>query len=267
MIRLVSIFAGTLLIGVVIGSLLRPPRTTISNHDKQSTDSPAPNPFYQDSLDAKESVIADLTEENKRLADYVSTLEAEVSVAAEQQVTTDAVFEVTSEPPVSDASPDSETRRRRRSWDPEGEEGRARREDFVNQMRANMLDVWDGEWENASPESQERISAIAKYQQDLMDIRGEIRGAETDEERQVIFEEMNATRNALNQTLKEEQNAKLGALAEKYGVKDEADVAAFIRETQKTIRSPAFQTNASRGGRSGGGFSGGRNTNTQQEER
>ena len=77
MIRLVSIFAGTLLIGVVIGSLLQPPRTTMSNHDKRSTDSPAPNPFYQDSLDAKESVIADLTEENKRLADYVSTLRSE----------------------------------------------------------------------------------------------------------------------------------------------------------------------------------------------
>jgi hypothetical protein len=281
MIRLVSIFTGALLIGVVAGSLLRPAQRATDGIEKRSLDSSATNSFYQNSLDAKESVITELTEENRRLTDYIAKLEDKASEAVNQITTMDEVFDIADDSPAMNA--DAETRRRRRNWDPEDEEGRARRQEFVNRMRSNMLDVWDKEWENASPESQERISAIAQYQQDLMDIRGEIRGAETDEDRQLIFEEMNAVRDALNQTLKAEQNAKLNALAEKYGIRDEADINAFVRETQETISSPAFQSNTSRGagafggGRGGfggfrgtgsrGGFGTGSTPNRQQGER
>ena len=136
----------------------------------------------------------------------------------------------------------------RRERRPDDEESRARREEFVNRMRNGMLDRWDREWETATPESKERITAIANYEQELMDIRGGIRSAQTDEERLIIIEEMSTTREAMNQTMKDEQNAQLSNLAVKYGVSDPEKIDQFVLDTQKTLNSPIFQ-----GGRGGGG--------------
>jgi hypothetical protein len=63
----------------------------------------------------------------------------------------------------------------------------------------------------------------------------------------------------MNQTMKDEQNAQLSNLAEKYGVSDPEKLDQFVRETQKTLSSPIFQSNQRGGGPRGGrgGFGGG----------
>ena len=135
---------------------------------------------------------------------------------------------------------------------------------MFGEMRNRMLERWDSEWENASPESQERISAIAEYQQDLMDIGSQMRDAQTDDERAAIMESMGATRDALSQTMRAEQDAQLAGLASKYGITDENQLMKFVDEAQKTLNSnPVFQSGGfggfggQRGGRQRGGDRGG----------
>lgn len=259
MIRLVSIFAGTLLVGVAVGSMLQRPQFTMDRTIPLISESPDLESLYRDSLESKEDVIANLTAENHRLAGRVTKLEkdlTEKSLATMNSIPEGEVL-LDAPGPIAGAAPERDPRERRRRGEPPNEETRARMREFIEQAQAERSAAWDKQWMEASPESQERISAIAKYQQDLMDIGAEIRTAETDEERQAIFEEMRGTRDALNETLKIERNAQLGNLAEHYGIDDEADVKKFVRDMQQTLKSPVFQTNTGRGGGFGGSGGGG----------
>ncbi len=260
MVRMICVVAGALLIGVVAGTFIKPPNTALQTTTPVSTATEFDDASYQDSLQAKDTAISELTDENYRLTQQVESLQLNLEQASQTATlapptatTEDAIEQANLEE--SESPEEAEPQRRRRR--PDDEESRARREEFVDRMRNGMVDRWDREWETATPESKERITAIANYEQDLMDIMGGMRSAETDEERAVIIEEMRTTREAMNQTMKDEQNAQLSNLAEKYGVSDPEKLDQFVRETKKTLSSPIFQSNQ-RGGFGGGGPRGGR---------
>ena len=257
MVRLICIVAGALLIGVVVGTFIKPPNTALQSRTSAPVTTESDDAYYQDSLQAKDTQISELTDENYQLTKQVEAQQLDLDQANQSATLAppdtpaeDAVEQVNLE----ESEPEEEADPRRRRRRPDDEESRARREEFVDRMRNGMIDRWDREWETATPESKERITAIANYEQELMDIRGGIRSAQTDEERSIIIEEMSTTREAMNQTMKDEQNAQLSNLAVKYGVSDPEKIDQFVLDTQKTLNNPIFQ--GSRGDRGGGGFGG-----------
>jgi hypothetical protein len=244
---MICVVAGALLIGVVAGTFIKPPNTTLQTAISLPTSAESDesdDALYQDSLQAKNTEIIELTKQVEALQLDLDQANQSATLAPPETPAEDAIEQANLE----ESEPEEEADPRRRRRQPDDEESRAQREEFVDRMRNGMLDRWDREWETATPESKERITAIANYEQELMDIRGGIRSAQTDEERSIIIEEMSTTREAMNQTMKDEQNAQLSNLAVKYGVSDPEKIDQFVLDTQKTLNSPIFQ-----GGRGGGG--------------
>ncbi len=115
-----------------------------------------------------------------------------------------------------------------------------RREEFASRIRDSIAERWGDAWDNAPPDSQKRISEIAQYQQELFDMRMNIRSAETDEERAEMIKAAEELNDSLKSTIKTEQNAQLTRIAEKYGITKPKDVKGFLNETQSQLENPVF---------------------------
>lgn len=222
---------------------------------------------YQDMIQVKEATIAKLTEENADLAARIETLSEEVAKAAalaelDSFAEDDAEVD---EDPAAALGPDAEDedRRRRGPWNGEPPTPE-QQEEFMNRMRGRMVDMWTEEWENASPESKERITAISDYQQELMDGRLAMREAETDADREAIRASLEETEALLRETVSAEQRARIQELTTAYDLNTPEGIDAFISDTRQLMRSPIFNVGGdwgrgSRGGQRGGfgGFGGG----------
>ncbi|MFP6581801.1 MAG: hypothetical protein VCD00_04525 [Candidatus Hydrogenedentota bacterium] len=257
MVRLIPMLLGTLVLGLIIGNLLSGDTNTPTEVAITPISGAETGPdSYQEMIATKEAVIAQLTDKNVELNALVRRYAEEMQEQPEPPVenipTEEIVSDESSEAVNEESDPQDERRNRwgdRSRWeDPE------QREQMINSMREGMVDRWTEEWEKASPESQERITAISTYQQDLMDSRMAMRDAETDEDREILREEMRYTQEALRETISAEQNAQLTRIAESYGLKSDKERNAFVQETRKLLSSPIFQS----GGRGPGGFTGGR---------
>lgn len=258
MVRLIPMLLGTLVLGLIIGNQLSAGNNTSTEVAIVPISDAETGPdSYQEMIATKESVIAQLTDKNTELnalvRRYAEEIQDQPEFAAENIPLEEIVPDESSEGVNEEPEPRDERRGRRgdqsRWEDPE------QREQMINSMREGMVDRWTEEWEKASPESQERITAISTYQQDLMDSRMAMRDAETDEERELLRGEMQYTQEALRETVSAEQNAQLTQIAESLGLKGEKELNTFVNETRTLLSSPIFQS----GGRGGsGGFTGGR---------
>lgn len=157
------------------------------------------------------------------------------------------------------------------------EEREARRQEFTTRMQENMSNFFTGELEKSNtPEMQERLVALEQKTQEMMDLRIQMRAAETDEEREALGQAFGETMSAAREIMQEQQGDMLGALANQFGITKEADQAAFEQAVRSAIESPIFSDNpgallwnagrqaeggdgaGGRGGFGGGGFGGGR---------
>ena len=156
------------------------------------------------------------------------------------------------------------------------EEREARRQEFTTRMQENMSNFFTGELEKSNtPEMQERLVALEQKTQEMMDLRIQMRAAETDEEREALGQVFGETMSAAREIMQEQQGDMLGALANQFGITKEADQAAFEQAVRSAIESPFFSDNpgallwsagrqaeggdgaVGRGGFGGGGFGGG----------
>jgi hypothetical protein len=201
---------------------------------------------------------------------------AEVEMSAEETLDAAAV-----EPEAEEAAPDAEDNRgpergrgdRGERWGGTPEERQARREEFAARMQDNMANFFTGELEKSStPEMQERLVALEQKTQEMMDLRNQMRAAETDEEREALGAAFGETMTAAREIMQEQQADMLGAIANQFGITKESDQAAFEQAVRAAVDSPMFSDNpgallwgAGRGGdvgegfggRGGGGFGGG----------
>jgi hypothetical protein len=211
-----------------------------------------------------------------------SVAPAEVDLATEEPV--DAAVESEADGAASDAEGGSDRDRERERgdrgdrgdrWGGTPEERQARREEFATRMQENMANFFTGELEKSStPEMQERLVALEQKTQEMMDLRNQMRAAETDEEREALGAAFGETMSAAREIMQEQQADMLGAIANQFGITKESDQAAFEQAVRAAVDSPMFSDNpgalmwgAGRqadggegfGGRgfSGGGFRGG----------
>lgn len=156
------------------------------------------------------------------------------------------------------------------------EEREARRQEFATRMQENMSNFFTGELEKSNtPEMQERLVALEQKTQEMMDLRSQMRAAQTEEERQALGQAFGETMSAARDIMQEQQGDMLGAIANQFGITKESDQAAFEQAVRSAMESPMFSNNpgallwsagrptdggdgggAGRGG-FGGGFGGG----------
>lgn len=151
------------------------------------------------------------------------------------------------------------------------EEREARRQEFATRMQENMSNFFTGEMEKSStPEMQERLVALEQKTQEMMDLRNQMRAAQTDEEREALGQAFGETMSSAREMMQAQQGDMLGAIANQFGITKESDRTAFEQAVRSAVDSPIFSDNpaalffnASRsadggdGGGGGGGFGGG----------
>jgi DNA repair exonuclease SbcCD ATPase subunit len=227
---------------------------------------------------------AERNQYSERLASLQSKLDAVVGTAPPAEVAlpmeeeTDA--DASAEPAVDEAAvPPAEGERGpgRNRGDRWGggtpEEREARRQEFATRMQENMANFFTGELEKSNtPEMQERLVALEQKTQEMLDLRSQMRAAETDEEREALGQAFGESMNAAREIMQEQQGDMLGAIANQFGITKEGDQAAFEQAVRSAMESPIFSDNpgallwnaggggGGMGGRSGfggGGFRGG----------
>lgn len=172
---------------------------------------------------------------------------AEVDLATEESLDAAAA-----EPETEGAAPDAEGDRgpergradRGDRWGGTPEEREARREEFAARMQDNMANFFTGELEKSStPAMQERLVALEQKTQEMMDLRNQMRAAETDEEREALGQAFGETMTAAREIMQEQQADMLGAIASQFGITKESDQAAFEQAVRAAVDSPMFSDN------------------------
>lgn len=244
MIRIALIAVGTFLVGILVASV-----TNSTNMTK-----------LQNENDKK---IATLTQElantHASLADALKIPERpteSLSAAVTSPELEDEFFEPIDEPlePEPDIPLEAEI-------DVAGavdeRRGRGNRErptaEMFQEMRERYMGAMDEMWENADTETQERITAIVDYQEEMFEIGQQMRNAETDEERTEVRETMRENMRNMQLLVREQQNAMLGEVVGEFGISDPKLRKDFTNALRETMSSPLYNVGSGRGG---GGFSG-----------
>lgn len=174
----------------------------------------------------------------------------EINASAEEQAT---------EPP-SEERREREGRRGRWGGDATPEEREARRQEFVTRMQDNLTQFFTGELnKSGSPATQERLIALENQIHDMMELRMQMRNAETDEERQALEQAFGETMTAARDTMKEQQREMVDSLADQFNIKGKENRQAFQQALEAAVDSPFFSDNPSAimfgggGGRNSGG--------------
>ena len=124
------------------------------------------------------------------------------------------------------------------------EEREARRQEFATRMQDNMSNFFTGELEkSATPEMQERLVTLEQKTQEMLDLRNQMRAAETEEEREALGQAFGETMAAAREIMQEQQGDMLGAIASQFGITKEADQAAFEQAVRGAMDSPMFSDN------------------------
>lgn len=115
----------------------------------------------------------------------------------------------------------------------------SRRQEYVTAMRERFRETMDAEiQEAADPVAQERLGMISIYAEDVMDLRGQLRAAETDEEREDLRIALEETATALRGLVQEHQDYKLRQFAAEYGITGAEKQDAFLNSLRETLESP-----------------------------
>lgn len=124
------------------------------------------------------------------------------------------------------------------------EEREARRQEFATRMQENMSNFFTGELEKSStPEMQERLVALEQKTQEMMDLRSQMRAAQTDEEREALGQAFGESMSAAREIMEAQQGDMLGAIANQFGITKESDRAAFEQAVRSAVDSPIFSDN------------------------
>ena len=157
-------------------------------------------------------------------------------------------------------------------WGGTPEERDARRQEFVTRMQENLTNFFTGELEKSgTPAMQERLLALEEKTYEMFDLRGQMRAAETDEQREQLHQAYVEAMDAARQLMAEQQQDMLNAIATQFGIARDSDQAAFQQAVRSAVSSPFFTDNPAallwNSGRSedgggpgrfgGGGFRGG----------
>ncbi|MBX7257445.1 MAG: hypothetical protein K1Y02_13865 [Candidatus Hydrogenedentes bacterium] len=190
-----------------------------------------------------------------------------VEVAEPQEQPMAEVAEVPAEMPEQPAPADNASmrdgRRDRRGGPgeeatPEEQEAwRQEREQRMTEFRDRMGQFFAGEMEKTNdPAVQQRLSQISEYSQYSMDLRRQMREAQTDEERQALSEQFEQVANTTRTLVKEQQDYLLRQSLASNGVTDAATQDAMINSYRTTMESPFFRMPMG-GGPGGGPWGGG----------
>ena len=195
---------------------------------------------YSERLAALQAKLDEVVE-----ADTVAP--AEVDLATEEALDAAAI-----EPEADGAAPDAEGEGRPERgrgdrgdrWGGTPEERQARREEFAARMQENMANFFTGELEKSNtPEMQERLVTLEQKTQEMMDLRSQMRAAETDEEREALGAAFGETMSAAREIMQEQQDDMLGAIANQFGITKESDQVAFEQAVRSAMDSPMFSDN------------------------
>jgi len=227
--------------------------------------------------------LARLEAERNQYSDRLAALQAKLEEATGAKAVTpadvalpeeDGAVDASTDTPEDTPAPPSEDERgpgrdrgdRGDRWGGTPEEREARRQEFATRMQENMSNFFTGELEkSATPEMQERLVALEQKTQEMLDLRNQMRAAETDEEREALGQAFGETMAAAREIMQEQQGDMLGAIATQFGITKEADQAAFEQAVRGAMDSPMFSDNpgallwnAGRTGEGGGEGFGGR---------
>lgn len=205
--------------------------------------------------------VARLEAERNQFSERLAALQAKLDEAgdaepvapAEVELATDEPLDAApAEPETEDVAPDADGDRgpdrgrgdRGDRWSGTPEERQARREEFAALMQENMANFFTGELEKSNtPDMQERLVALEQKTQEMMDLRNQMRAAETDEERDALGEAFGETMSAAREIMQEQQDDMLGAIANQFGITKESDQAAFEQAVRSAMDSPMFSDN------------------------
>ncbi len=203
--------------------------------------------------------LSALREELDTLRKRSSVSPAEIEIA-EDSAEVSASAEVDSSEETTEERPEREGRRGRWGGDDTPEEREARRQEFVTRMQDNLTQFFTGELDKSgSPETQERLIALENQIHDMMDLRMQMRSAETDEERQALEQAFGETMTAARDTMKEQQREMVNSLATQFGINGKENRQAFQQALEAAVDSPFFSDNPAAimfgggGGRNSGG--------------
>ena len=242
MIRIALVAIGTFLVGILLASIINSTDMTqlqneydekIARLTQELADTHA---SLSDALEIPERT----TEPMPPPATIAEPLE-EIAVTIEEQMEIEpAATGLAEEAEAVQERPDRGDRRRQSA------------EQF-QEMRNRYMGMMDEYWENADPETQERITAMVEYQEEIFQLGQEMRNAETDEDRMVIRGSMGETMENLRKTIQKQQNAMIGQVVGEYGITGSKRQKEFTQAIRDVISNPLFNA----GGFGRGGFGGG----------
>ena len=133
------------------------------------------------------------------------------------------------------------------------QEWQQRREQWGTEMRERTTAFFEESLANSTdPVEQERLLAMEEYMGVMMDLRGQMRDAETEEEEDALRAAMEENGVAMRELVDEQQQYMLGKVAEDFGIKKPGQQRKLAEAMQQTMESPFFW-----GGRMFGGGWGG----------
>lgn len=147
-----------------------------------------------------------------------------------------------------------------------GEPREDRRRGYMDEFRQRMSDFLTAEIEaSTDPAEKARIASISEYMQSLMEQRQLLRDAQTDEERQAVFDTMRQNGETLRSMVEEQQDQVLRESLERQGISSRAQQDGIIAAYKEAQNDPFFTGpftffgggRRGRGGPPGGGPPGG----------
>lgn len=139
---------------------------------------------------------------------------------------------------------------------------RQEREQRGAEFRDRMRSFIDEQIQNAPDKAtQDRLATISANGENMMDLFQQMRDAQTDEERDVIREELRATGDATRQLVQEQQDYLMRDSLRQSGITDPKAQDAAMQSLRQTMEGPFFRGPLAwaggGGGPGGGGFDGG----------
>jgi hypothetical protein len=231
-----------------------------------------------DRVDALQADLYSLEDERAELLARLRSLETAAPALDpageleyfEQDAFVDAWDAAASEAEPGDEDDDRDDRRRR-DWGNDEERRQAFEERRVQmeEFRARIDAQIQAEITKLGPEFGEHFAAIQENRAYAEELRGQLRDAETDEEREAIIAEMRTVSDSNRQMMNDVQNAMLRDFAQSHNGAEDIKNGRYVRDLRELLGSPVFTMEGMfagggpRGGWGGpgggrGGFSGGR---------
>lgn len=122
------------------------------------------------------------------------------------------------------------------------ERRRQQTEEWRSRISGQMREMFDRQFAGVEdPAALESLAALNEWREYQQSLRQELRGAETEEERNAIFAEMEEARSNSQQLVNEQQEALLRAFAEEHGISGDSELADFNDQLRKVLEDPFFR--------------------------